>query len=215
MIYAIARAIAAALALGLTAQLPGVALVALVLLWSTSAVLVAPLSVSVEVVPLFFEITFGLWLGLAASLPIVAARMGFALGDSRLASSWETLGVLCAGVLLFAAGVDHLLLTAFAESLVSVPAGSAQQAAKGPEDLVSLITLTLRFGLKIGFAGLAGLLVADVVNSLIARLFPGVLSLQLPRESMKALGLYSSLGALGYVIVQAAQTALSLILSKS
>jgi flagellar biosynthesis protein FliR len=214
MIYSITRAISAALALGLTAQLPGVAVAALVLLWSMSALLLAPLSVSLEVMPLFFEVTFGLWLGLAASLPIVAARMGFALSDTRMASSWETLGALCAGVLLFAAGVDHLLLRAFAESLIEIPAGTAQQVLKRPEDLVSFILLTLRFGLKIGFAGLAGLLSADLFNSMIARLFPGVLSLQLPRDSIKVLGLYTSLGAIGYVILQAAQTALSLIGSK-
>jgi hypothetical protein len=214
MIYALTRAIAAALTLGLAAQLPGVAVVALVLLWSMGALLLAPLSVSFELVPLFFEVILGLWFGLAASLPIVAARMGFALSDSRLASSWETLGVLCAGVILFAAGVDHLLLRAFAESLVNIPAGNAQQALKHPEDLVSFILLTLRFGLKIGAAGLVGLLIADIFNAMLARLFPGVLSLQLPRDSMKALGLYTSLGAIGYVILEAAKTALALIESK-
>ena len=214
MIYAIARAISAALTLGLAAQLPGVAVVTLVLLWSMSALLLAPLTVSFEVAPLFFEVTFGLWLGLAASLPIVAARLGFALSDTHLASSWETLGVLCAGVILFAAGVDHLLLRAFAESLIKIPAGSAQQALQQPEDLVAFILLTLRFGLKIGAVGLAGLLIADIFNAMIARLFPGVLSLQLPRDSMKALGLYTSLGAIGYVILQAAQTALALIGSR-
>jgi flagellar biosynthesis protein FliR len=214
MIYALTRAIAAALTLGLAAQLPGVAVVALVLLWSMSALLLAPLSVSFEVAPLFFEVILGLWFGLAASLPIVAARMGFALSDTHLASSWETLGVLCAGVILFAAGVDHLLLRAFAESLINIPAGAAQQALKHPEDLVSFILLTLRFGLKIGAAGLAGLLSADICNAMLARLFPGVLSLQLPRDSMKALGLYTSLGAIGYVVLEAAKTALALIASK-
>jgi flagellar biosynthesis protein FliR len=214
MSYAIARGLSAALAFGLTAQIPWVGVGALVLLWSMSAVLVAPLDLSFSLLPLFFEVILGLWFGIAASLPIVAARMGAAVGDTRLAAPWETIGALCAGIILFAAGVDHILLKAFAESFVTIPAGSAQSALKQPEDLLSFILLTLRFALKIGFPGLAALLLADIFNSLIGRLFPGVLSLSIPRDSMKALGFYASLGAIGYVILQAAQSAIQLITAK-
>jgi flagellar biosynthesis protein FliR len=209
MIYPVARAISAALSFGLSAQIPGVAVLSLALLWSGVALLVSS-SAEFSWVALFFEVAFGLWMGLVASVPVIAARLGAAFGDERMSASYSTLGALFAGVVLFGAGVDHLLLRSFVESFMAVPAGSAQLALHGPSAIIELLQLTLQFALRVGAVGIVALLLVDLANSLLARLFPGQV-VAIPREPIKMLGLYVSLGAISYVILQAAQHALTLI----
>lgn len=204
--YALARALSASLSFGIIAKLPWIGVASLSLLWSVASLLAPPGESSLVASALFFELVFGFFLGLWASLPILAARLGAALGDQRLSLPWEAVGAIVAGVTLFGVGADRELVRAFVETFVTTPPGQAPKI-EGIEALSSFFSSVLSFGLRIGFTGLAGLLVADLFNSLLGRVFPNPGGLQLPREATKALGLLASLGAIGYVLLQAAQTA--------
>lgn len=178
------------------------------------ALLVAPLAPPPEAGAVLAEIVLGSALGLLASIPLVAARIGGALFDQRLSGPSQAIMGIAAGVVLFGAGLDRDLVRALGESFVRIPPGQAKDAldvlASAPQEA---LRWALRFGVRVGWPMLAAALGADLVGAFLSRLAPHPGLGDLPRQSAGLLGLLAGLGAISYALKEAAEVALRAILS--